>query len=181
MLELFNSIELSQTQKDLISALMIAHMNATFSNKNLSKDVFLASLQGSSNALQAVCAGLLSTGSTHAPVIHARDVLFNFEKSDEQVNNDISHMVRIGLRVPGFGNSFFKDNIDPAFQPIYDFLSDTIEGKRIDFVNNIINKGLFPNAACLTAAVASYCNLPRLMELWLFIAPRTASWLYLLK
>jgi citrate synthase len=89
-------------------------------------------------------------------------------------------MIKVGLRVPGFGNSFFKDKIDPAFQPAFDLLSIPTQNHLQQIAMAIgTAKGvsIFPNAASITAAVAWELGLPLGGEFLLFLLGRGASWI----
>lgn len=169
--------DLSDEQASMASMLFEAHFKAAKDNDNLSKGVYCGALAGSGNEVQAVSAALLTTGSRHAPVIAARQLIF--EQAPNVVEDTIKNILRVKGMVPGFGNSFFKDRIDPAFQPVFNALEGSMAGQRLDFAWRQIPKKIFPNAAGITAAVAYHCGLPSPLELWFFIAPRTAAWLSL--
>ena len=167
--------ELNGEASELLQVCCNCHRRAAADNNNLSGAVAQEAMLGSGSFAQAACAAILSTGNRHAPIRAARHVL------REGTPGAIREGVRNGLLIAGFGNSFFKDSIDPAFQPLADQLAadfpdiwDTILSVQEAIRDS--GKDLHPNAAILTAAVCEIIDMPDGIEEALFILPRLPVW-----
>ena len=86
-----------------------------------------------------------------------------------------------GLKVPGFGNSFFKQEIDPCWLEVADFLMveypqvvDAIQ--KLQAALSAKGLELQPNAAMFTGAAAMLAGFPVGTEPALFIVPRIGAW-----
>lgn len=167
---------LSREQAEVADALLRAHLKASVENNNISRSAFVNAWSGSGSVVQSVASGLLTVGGIHAPVLKARDVLFG---------GGVNAYLDKGLRVPGFGNSFYKDKIDPAFIEVRQLLDGSREMDILldaqQQIKNRTGKLIQINAAAFTAAVAEFCKIPAPLELWFFIAGRTSGWIQLLK
>jgi len=170
---------LDKEQEQLVHELFKAHRSATLDNENLSKAIFSNAAFGSGDAVMGIAAGLLSTGGVHAPIVKARSILFH---------QPIEHIVKLldlKIKIPGFGNSFHKQGIDPAFRFVQAMCENGTypEYDRVLEIQEIIKKGtgklLYPNAAAFTAIVAERLKLAKTQELALFIIPRIGAWLSL--
>lgn len=183
----------NQLQQTLIDALLKSHYDAAINNQNISKQSFQVALAGSGSPLQAVCAGLLSTGGIHAPVIETRDALRMFRGDREGWKAIARNQVEYNQKIPGLGNSFFRDCIDPAFMPAYNAYQELhgfLNGNSISLLddyayccNQVIFKSndkdqyLHPNAALITAAACELMEALPFIELWFFISARSRAWL----
>jgi len=159
--------------------LLDAHFDAASKNiGNLSAVVAKIAYDGSGDSLSAITAGLNTIGYRHAPVVAARNIFAN--AIENATTGWIEYLVMGSKIIPGFGHSHYKDRIDPIFQPCYDVLSDgsktIIEAFR-KALGELRGKDLYPNAAMITAALATELGLPPFMELWFFIAGRTPAWI----
>ena len=161
-----------EISRELLVRTCIAHFNASKNNSNGSKIVFSISLEGSGSLIQALSAGLLSTGRLHAPVELARNFIFHWNEKIEE-----------GVVVPGFGHSIFKSEVDPSFKEVDKLLEERFSDKwemvmeRQDELSLLKGKILYRNAAALTACVAECLELPVGMELLLFAFPRMTQWM----
>jgi citrate synthase len=124
---------------------------------------------GSGSITQAIASGLLTTGHLHAPI---EEAYFNLvQASDEYLQS--------ADRVEGFGNSFYKDSIDPAFQPLFDVIAQNHPElvKRVFHIQKVAQiEHLFPNAAIITAMCLVICGLPPEYGMALFIKYRVSAW-----
>lgn len=161
---------------ELVENLFACHRVAARANQNASSVAAQIAWHGSRNMTQAIIAALATTGETHAPVAEVRSFLF-FDLPNAFWPINISSLVAHGHRIAGFGNSFYKDQVDPAFHPI--------EARCREFCPqlNIIQKELwkcgkkiYPNAAAFTAIVAEKIGLRTGCEILLFALPRLAVW-----
>lgn len=177
-MELEIESEIIDTKRQQIAkCLFDSHVNAARNNRNLSSDTYFNTLNGSGNITQAIASAILTTGIKHAPVIQARRDIFT---SDKDI---IKRKIQNGIIVSGFGNSFFKDDIDPSFKELDGLVNELPEYKNIleiqEFIQDHKEIEIYPNAAAYTALVAEYLKLPTPQELWLFLNPRIHAWLSL--
>ena len=160
----------------LLETTLAAHNNAALGNRNLSSEIVSAVTRGSGDFTKATSAALLSIGEAHAPIDKAR-YIFRFAKPE-----DLTALRKAGTKVPGWGNSFFKDGIDPAFIPVHELIAANCPDyiARLDTLTMAVNGGfdkkLHPNAAILTAMVCEIINLPPGLESSLFILGRLPAW-----
>lgn len=159
----------------LLDALVLGHRTAAKNNANLSKTVCIQASWGSGHFRQGAAAAILTLGLTHAPLTAAREV---FELADL---DQVTQQVKNGQIVPGFGNSFFRDHIDPAFKPVHMELGKNYERqyRRLEELTKAVwdgGKKVWPNAALYTAVVCSAVGFPKGVEEVLFLLPRLPVW-----
>jgi hypothetical protein len=158
----------------LLTCLMEAHRRATRDNQNISKIVATTVYQTSGSFVQALAAGVLTVGGIHAPVEAARRDFCEFEPEVYRLR------IRSKERLAGLGNDFYKDRIDPAFQPVMVELErhwpDAFA--RLQAMSKIAfeEKKLFLNAALLTAACCEICKVPPGIEYALLFVARMPVW-----
>jgi citrate synthase len=165
---------LSVQQLNLLELLLVAHQRATCDNQNASRQVAFVATKGSGRFSQGAAAGILTIGLRHAPIGAAREVL-------SWTSADISEAIRHGKIVPGWGNSFHRDGIDPAFMPVWDALHASWPAMTAWIAHHTnlfhgLGKRVYPNAALLTAAVCEICEIPTGIEEALFIVARVPVW-----
>lgn len=156
---------------ELLALLEGAHFKAALSNENTSSAIAVATYRASGDIGHAITAASLAQGGLHAPVLQARALL----DSGFPVVKALG-IIAAKQRVPGFGNSFYKDRIDPAFQATFDALPDFV---RADLMGVHAHIGHLPNAAAITAAVAKVCGLPAGVEPAIFVHARIPAWVQL--
>lgn len=167
--------ELSPTKLALMRAVFRAHDCAARSNGNLSSQAAGHASCGSGRVENALAASILTLGLRHAPLAEAR---FVFEHSSE---TSVREAMERGVKIPGFGNSFFQGCIDPAWQEVDALLRDQFPqaAKRIDELQSWVNrdgKDLWPNAALYSAAAFSECGVVHGAEIALFVMARLPAW-----
>lgn len=160
----------------LLELVMFAHSQAAYDNPNASTAAAVNSYFGSKSISQAICSAILATGKVHGPVTDARMLLDSV--SPTQFASDL---LNSNQKVPGFGNSFYKNSQDPAWA----FVEETVRSE-FESANQIINslslllmvhkKAHIPNAAMWTAVAASECGFPVGTEPSIFIVARIGSW-----
>lgn len=165
-------------QQELLNELFAAHDRAARINRNISSAAAFNCHSGSHNIANAIASAALSIGGSHAPVMAARDIYEN--ATLETLNN----IIKVGLMVPGFGNSFFKDRLDPSWIPLDTFMRQAFPhiAKRIDELATMmqsLRKKLMPNAALYTAAVCSELRFAPGSEPSVFILARIPAWVSL--
>jgi len=199
-----NNNSLPETQDDirashqgsLITLLEEAHYLAGKRNPSISRDTFLSALAGSGNITQAIAAALLTTGKMHAPLNETRQLFNLFRRNPEMARQAVREALSDGMKIPGVGNSFFKDSIDPSFRDIkeaYEEVYALIYPKSpisiLDGFTEMVNSEiaakkepesfLYANAAGITAAVMELFLAPPYFENWVFISGRTRAWIEL--
>jgi citrate synthase len=153
--------------KELVEALIEAHQTAALHNSNASSQIAQVATAGSHDFSKGVIAAIASTGGGHAPLSQARQV-YRYATQEWVAQQKI---------VPGFGNSFYKDKVDPAFENVLNILTEKFPSarKRIDELHGWVKK-VYPNAALITAAVCEICEVPDGLESSLFILSRVPVW-----
>lgn len=164
-------------QNVLRQALMQAHFDAAINNNNVSSAAVRQVASVGKALPEAIAAACLTLGEIHGPTFQTRYTLFEAE------NEEIEALLMQGHRIPGYGNAFFKEGIDPAFKIVERMIyQDTVEiGQRIDEVGDLIvrvkGKRFYPNAAAFTASVAHILDVPWHTEIGLVIVARVPAWI----
>jgi len=161
--------EYADDRQRLLALLEQSHDTAARDNGNISSTVARMAYAGSGSIAQSIAAAILTTGERHAPI---EEAYYNLTKASDD------YLMSLGI-VEGFGNSFFKDKIDPAFQPTYDYLKKHHPAlvNRILYIQKVAHiEHLFPNAAIITAACLVVCDLPPIYGMALFIKYRVSAW-----
>lgn len=153
----------------LLELVLEAHARAARNNPNASTGACLNSMAGSGDLGKAIASAILAIGGAHGPVTQAREV---YESGAFPTG-----------RVPGFGNSFHKDRIDPAWSEVVDHLNKhlPVVAKKIndltDSVRQATRRNLFPNAALFTATTASETQFRHGTELAIPLFGRLGVWI----
>ncbi len=169
----FTSGPLTLAERErILAALWRAHVTSSTNNEqNASNVAVMVSAAASGSVANALVSAIAATGGRHAPVTQARRQLYREKAPDKLPERWV---------VPGFGNSFFKDRIDPAWDSVVALLRShanvwgPIETWQALF--RAANKGVHPNAAAFTAAVAELVGWPEGLEPVLVIQPRISVW-----
>jgi citrate synthase len=160
----------------LVKELMTAHVNSALDNDNLSSSFVKQMAAVGKSYTEAVASAVLSLGGTHGPTAQARQVLFNAD------NETIVQAIEEGVIIPGFGNAFYKDDIDPAWREFRSVLETEFPevAARIEEVADILSsakdKKLFPNPAVYTAATAHLMGMLPGTEIGLGVIARIPAW-----
>lgn len=180
----------SEQTLELRHLIVQAHYDAAMNNPgNISAVVAVSAYQGSGNPYQAIAAGILSMGGMHAPIDSARSLVRRIRQDYKQAERSILYLLDNKIKIPGFGNSFYKDKIDPSFHAAYNqYMAIAGEGNPIDIISQIVNgyfrskaqdTFLYPNAAIITAAIAELLELPPGQEIVLALEGRIRAWVIL--
>ena len=166
---------LNAEQSRLLQAVIDAHQKAAQVNKNVSSITFLQAAAGSGRLEAAMAAAILTIGHLHAPLTGAR---WLYEKATREA---ILMMVQQGTKVPGFGNSFHKDKVDPVWDDVLTILRFSfpkVDARLNELVGWMLEAGkpLYPNAALFTAAVCSELKIRGGTETSLFVLWRLPMW-----
>lgn len=162
---------------ELMNLTLTAHAVAAQNNEtNVSSMAVKQAAYVGKDFQTAMAAGILTLGNIHAPVTQARHLIFATD------NEGIKQALEEGMRLPGYGNAFHKDEIDPAWEGVDEFLRshwsqvhDRIH-EIAGLIEEVKEKKLFPNAAAYTAATAQIMNTPWGAEVGLVVAGRLPVW-----
>jgi citrate synthase len=174
----FNLVDRQLTENEtvLIGLIFDAHSNAAQNNYNASKQACSIAMQGSGSFVQSVASAILTLGSVvgrHGVTLGARRLL--------RGEVSVQDIIERGDMVPGFGNSFHKDGIDPAFVLVNEYISLNWSNysDRVNAIRESISKygkNLFPNPAMFTAITSEILGVRDGFESVLLIIPRIQSW-----
>lgn len=177
------------SNQDLYFLLLRAHDEAAVANPNGSITVACITYEASGSMINALAAAALTQGHLHAPIEPARELL----RQGDNAADDARSMIEYGTRVPGFGNSFYRQEVvdsvgegppvvvggsDPAFAPVEAAIREHYP-EVAAIIDNIreCNPKLPPaNAAMWTAAVLEIMGLPIGIGPAIFIATRVRAW-----
>ena len=175
MLESLLNIPISRPHETMLRALFNGHRNAAENNDNASSNTYRALRALGKEVPERLAGAILTTGGTHAPVVATRRIIY------APTMQGVRILLETKRIIPGFGNSFFKDSIDPAFSEFVECVRDSDQFAKIMEVSELIEsrtgKKLQPNAAAFTACAAEILRLKTPMEYALFAIPRMCAWL----
>jgi citrate synthase len=166
----------SVEQIRLLDLIVEAHQKAARENANGSTQAFLMAVQGSGSLRQGIVAAMMTMGLKHAPIAQARWV---YEHATEQW---LASEVKAGRKIAGFGSTFHRDQMDPAFQEVSAYLSAhfTDQFSRLAslvfWVRSATNRKLYPNAGMFTAVASVILKIPNGLEELLFLMARMPVW-----
>ena len=123
---------------------------------------------------EAIAAGLLTTGTTHAPIEQATRLLVSYNR-----HAMVDTLLAQDRKIPGFGSSFSKGRPDPIIEQVPDYLDDDLFRvvKSLEaYVQNETGKDIYPNAALATAAIARSLNMEPTQAPRLLIEGRIDAW-----
>lgn len=163
-------------EQDYCRAVREAHYQAARKNPNASSEIVRAYARLGVPFLQAMAGALASLDGAHGPVTAARHVVFY------ATDPEIDQALAAGLRLAGFGNSFYRDQIDPAWEEPARLLTthwpsmrarlDTIAGR----IRDARGREAHPNAAAFSAIACHFQGVAEGAELSIFVAARAGAW-----
>lgn len=167
----------------ILETLFAAHRRAGERNQNLSKAMAVRAVTaGGDRFNSAVIAAVASMGGQHAPVWQTRNVWHHLRyglTEPGKLREFILTVVEENVILPGWGNSFYKDKIDPAWQSFDDQLREKFSPKDavvVRLITQVLHQAgkttLYPNAALYTAIAADLIDLPHGVESLLVLMPR---------
>jgi citrate synthase len=166
---------LDAEQVALLNACRRAHAE-TAKRQNASTGGLVNAAQASRSYTQALAAALMTLGEVHAPVPKAVQLLQRPDPAAVARN-----ILAAGLRVPGWGNAFHKESIDPEWRGFADLLGvyrPDLDARIKEVTTELHEHGkiIYANAACFTAATAIAVGLPAEASIYLVIAGRLSTW-----
>ena len=171
----FGLAEATPKKLELLQAVFDAHDMAARNNQNASSGAAVNAFFGSAQLTNGIASAILTLGDAHGPIGPARYV---YERFDERA---LKSAIGAGMKIPGFGNSFFKDRIDPAWSHVREVIETDFPNanRRINQLHGWMKeagKDVYPNAALYTAVICSELGMIPGSEAAIFILARTAAW-----
>jgi citrate synthase len=167
--------EVTPEKLELLQAVFDAHDMAARNNQNASSAAAVNAFFGSAQLTNAIASAILTLGDAHGPIGPAR---FVYERFDER---SLKSAIESGMKIPGFGNSFFKDSIDPAWSRVREIIEVDFK-KSNDRINQLhgwmkeAGKDVHPNAALYSAVICNELGMIHGSESAIFVLARTAAW-----
>lgn len=162
---------LTHVDQTMLSLLNEAHAKAALRN-NISSFTVANAAAGSHNYVQAIAAGLMTLGGTHAPLA---DTMGFLEEKDCVAH--VPEILAAGLRIPGWGNSFIRGEPDPDWAKLHLYLQPHFpQINQITEALHGLGKKIFPNPSTYTAAVAIFLRVPPKLSPYLFVQARLEAW-----
>lgn len=148
---------------------------------NISHDAVILSAIGSGDYSKGIIAALATIGGIHAPLAQTFDLLILDDPEPLVVE-----ILAMGMRVPGWGNGFWKGQPDPLWKDVNSLLEELspVLFEKIVAVTAILQstgKIIFPNPSCYTAAAGILLGFNRQTVGSLFVGGRLDAWTELFK
>lgn len=169
---------MTQPNADTLMGLMMrAHMQSALDNDtNVSSITLRQAAAVGKGFPEAMAAAILMMGQVHGPLTQTRQLLFCTD------NETILSFLEGGGILPGFGNAFHKEGIDPAWERVDEYITEFYPevSARITEVADILSefkgKTMYPNPGTFTATVAEILDLPWGTETSLAVMGRMPAW-----
>jgi citrate synthase len=161
--------------KKLFEIVSRAHVESTYRD-NPSTIAVKLSAQSSGKFGNAVIAALSMLGNPHGPVQEATEML-----SSSDPLEFAKVYIDGGGKVPGWGTSFVKGKLDPAWEEANTFVKENYQELHsiVDEITRMLHdrgKMIFPNPACYTAITAIVNDIPADAASYVFISSRLPAW-----
>jgi citrate synthase len=164
-------------QDRLLNVVLSAHLQPTINNDtNVSSTALKQSAAVGKGFPEAMASAILTLGNVHGPVTQARHLLYS------AVNEEIITALEAGNYLPGYGNDFHKDGIDPSWEEVNELMEGSFpeHHARIWEVAGLIEKvkdrKIYPNPGAFTAATAEIIGLPPGTEHSIVVMGRMPAW-----
>lgn len=170
--------EFSASEEKLLNALSDAHGACVWRN-NASTMALQQAAGGSGRLCNALVAALSTLGVNHGPIEEAHALLGADDRREEA-----RKILALGRKVPGWGNSFIRDGIDPAFQEVDQCLQAEFPAwyGRLTEITGYLHaagKSVWPNPGGYTAIAALVLGMPGNLSPALFVGARLWEWVRL--
>lgn len=167
---------LRPAETELLEAVQKAHHDSCF-RQNPSFVAIQCAAQGSQDVYKSIAAALMTFGGPHGPILESYDLLSGEFPTEAWVKSSLD----LGRKVPGWGMSFVKGEIDPVWLPVYKFISENfpVTRARIDWITEELHrrgKLIYPNPSTFSAATAIILKMPRQLSPYILIASRLDAW-----
>lgn len=164
------------SHSELLDLVRNAHYGSAMNNNCVSSVAMQIACSGSDDFLKGVVSAISSFGSIHGPAGKARDAIYKYGKEE------IAERVSRREKIPGWGNSFFKDRIDPQWNEVDNVIRKhypdhaKILDEKTQIVFEATDRDLKPNAAAYTAIASEIAGLPSGLEMLLVVQGRLSAW-----
>lgn len=161
---------------ELLQKLFDAHAKSAADNENASTCACLNAGIVTGRLENGLASAILALGGHHAPIRGARTVYTTWVKAD------VENAIATDKLIPGFGNSFFKTGIDPAWSAVDEHLANRYPDhyariKQLSvWVSEAKQTTLYPNAALYSAVVCEILGVYEGTEVSLLILARLPVW-----
>ena len=162
--------------EELISLLALCHQSAVISNNNASSAALGLAASTGASFWHSVAAAMMTFGDKHGPITRTREAIY------KTCGESLRERIEAGEIIPGWGNAFFKQSLDPSWVRMDHLIRSKYTGHydEIERVGKAIFKGrglvLYPNASAYTAVVSEIIGLDHGTEPMLAIACRLPAW-----
>lgn len=169
---------LTEKEAQLLKLVLEAHAKSAL-RQNISTTTVLQCAAGNGTLTNSIAAGLLTLGGAHAPLEQSCEVLM--------ASNPVEGarlLVADGYKVPGWGNSFHRGELDPCWVEVDQWLQENRPDlyAKIQAVTDFLystGKPVMPNPSTYTAAAALALGVPPRCAAFLFIQGRLLEWVKL--
>lgn len=165
---------ISEIEEDLLEAVLEAHNLSVF-RENVSTLTLVNVALASGDYSKAIAAAILSIGGKHAPLIETCRFL-----ADPYPALQVVPILERNQKVPGWGNSFHKNEPDPLWQDVAKLIElwPDMHAKLLLVTAALkqFGKPVLPNASAYTAAAAIIMKMPAEITPYLFIWGRLDGW-----
>jgi citrate synthase len=160
----------------LWTAVYEAQRASAYANPSLSKMLVNLVGQSSQSFIRSLTAGFQSVGPKHGPIGEARDDLDFYDAEN------IKPALDAGMKIHGFGSSFYKKEMDPNWKTVANLLLSSYPAHwaRVATIQATLHgfgRRIYPNPAGLSAAACNATGFPRGLEEAIFVMPRMQVWL----
>ena len=176
----WRSEPLSGDENALLEALFKAHSEAV-TRENISSVLAANAALGSGRYSNGISAAVSSIGGIHAPIEDTIDAIQFAMNGGGGARRYVVSKLSLGEKVPGWGNSFFKGEVEPGWEGVRE-LTAKIDARIITAIDGVTQalhdagKLLFPNPSAYTAAAAIIIGIPIKVSALLFITARISGW-----
>lgn len=164
---------LTAGEEKLLLAVLQAH-HASAGRNNVSSQAVGIGAIAANDYGKAIAGAIMTLGGVHGPIEAAVRLL---EAPD--VAREVRARLGARQRVPGFGNSFHRGEMDPLWRDVATLIAVTDAGAQLAHAQRALReagKDLYPNPAGYTAAAAMAVGMPAAVAPFLFLSGRLEAW-----
>lgn len=169
-------MEPDEAKDRLMATVAACHREAAIRNMPASSAALVNVASCGGGFSKSVAAALLTLGEMHGPIDEAREVIYRTPL------DEIATRIHRGDKIPGWGNAFYRDQLDPAWIPALELVSNEWPDHmmRLAEVTEVVRRetkaNLFPNASAFSAVAAEVVGVPLGTALMLAIVGRLPAW-----
>jgi citrate synthase len=169
---------LSEAEHELYLLVSNAHHFSAL-RENVSNQAVVLSAVGSGDYYKSIAAGLMTLGGTHGPI---EETVMFLKQGYDALAASVRRSYAIGLKIPGWGNSFYRAVEDPLWADVRDCLAvkfPEAHGKLKTVTGvwaEVSGKPLYPNPSAFTAVAAIEFEMPPKIAPFLLVLGRLSAW-----